>query len=58
MITLHINGQAHELDVDPATPLLWAIREHTGLTGKTGLRVGQRVRTQSVERPGRESRGP
>ena len=33
MITLHINGQTHELDVDPGTPLLWAIREQTGLTG-------------------------
>ena len=33
MITLHINGQTHELDVDPSTPLLWAIREQTGLTG-------------------------
>jgi len=33
MIKLHINGQAHELDVDPDTPLLWAIREQAGLTG-------------------------
>jgi len=33
MITLHINGQAHELDADPNTPLLWAIREQAGLTG-------------------------
>ena len=42
MITLHINGQAHELDVDPATPLLWAIRERTGLTGtKFGCGIGQ-----------------
>ena len=42
MITLHINGQAHELDVDPATPLLWAIREHTGLTGtKFGCGIAQ-----------------
>ncbi len=42
MITLHINGQAHELDVDPATPLLWAIREQTGLTGtKFGCGIAQ-----------------
>jgi aerobic-type carbon monoxide dehydrogenase small subunit (CoxS/CutS family) len=42
MITLHINGQAHELDVDPATPLLWAIRERTGLTGtKFGCGIAQ-----------------
>lgn len=42
MITLHINGQAHELDIDPATPLLWAIRERTGLTGtKFGCGIAQ-----------------
>jgi isoquinoline 1-oxidoreductase alpha subunit len=33
MISLHINGKTHELDVDPDTPLLWAIRDHLGLTG-------------------------
>ncbi len=42
MITLHINGQAHELDVDEATPLLWVIREKTGLTGtKFGCGIAQ-----------------
>lgn len=33
MITLNINGETHELDVDPTTPLLWVIREQIGLTG-------------------------
>lgn len=33
MITLKINGQSHELEVDPATPLLWVIREQVELTG-------------------------
>lgn len=33
MITLHVNGQAYELDVDEATPLLWVIREQMGLNG-------------------------
>ena len=33
MITLHINGLAHQLDVPPDTPLLWVIREHLNLTG-------------------------
>ncbi len=28
-----INGQAHELDVPPEMPLLWAIRDVIGLTG-------------------------
>jgi len=42
MITLHINGQTHDLDVDPTTPLLWVIREQTGLTGtKFGCGISQ-----------------
>lgn len=30
---LTINGQAHEVDVDPATPLLWVLRDHLNLYG-------------------------
>jgi isoquinoline 1-oxidoreductase alpha subunit len=42
MITLHINGHTHELDVDPNTPLLWVIREQAGLTGtKFGCGIAQ-----------------
>ena len=42
MISLTINGQAHKLDVEPDTPLLWAIRENAGLTGtKYGCGVAQ-----------------
>jgi len=33
MVTLTINGQLHELDLEADTPLLWAIRESAGLTG-------------------------
>lgn len=33
MITLKINGQSYELEVDPVTPLLWVIREQVELTG-------------------------
>jgi isoquinoline 1-oxidoreductase alpha subunit len=33
MITLRINGTAHDLDVDPEMPLLWALRDVLGLTG-------------------------
>jgi isoquinoline 1-oxidoreductase alpha subunit len=33
VISLRINGQVHELDVDPEMPLLWAIRDVVGLTG-------------------------
>ena len=33
MITLRINGETHSVDVDPATPLLWVIRDYVGLTG-------------------------
>ncbi|MEC7762057.1 MAG: (2Fe-2S)-binding protein [Pseudomonadota bacterium] len=28
-----VNGQTHEVDVEPDTPLLWVIREELGLTG-------------------------
>ena len=42
MVRLSINGKMHELDVDPNTPLLWAIREQGGLTGtKYGCGVAQ-----------------
>ena len=42
MVRLTINGKAMELDVDPSTPLLWAIREQAGLTGtKYGCGVAQ-----------------
>jgi isoquinoline 1-oxidoreductase alpha subunit len=33
MVTLNVNGKRHEVDVDPDTPLLWAIRDVIGLTG-------------------------
>ncbi len=33
MITLDVNGKAHEVSVDPATPLLWVLREVLNLTG-------------------------
>jgi isoquinoline 1-oxidoreductase alpha subunit len=32
-ITITVNGQNHSLDVEPDTPLLWAIRDTVGLTG-------------------------
>ena len=42
MADLNINGKKYKVDVDPATPLLWAIRDHVGLTGtKYGCGVGQ-----------------
>lgn len=33
MITINVNGNAHTLDVDDDTPLLWAIRDVIGMTG-------------------------
>jgi isoquinoline 1-oxidoreductase subunit alpha len=30
---LIVNGKPSELNIDPATPLLWALREQLGLTG-------------------------
>ena len=42
MITLNINGKSHRIDVEPETPLLWAIREQAGLTGtKYGCGIAQ-----------------
>jgi isoquinoline 1-oxidoreductase alpha subunit len=32
-ITITVNGQSRSLDIEPDTPLLWAIRETLGLTG-------------------------
>lgn len=32
-ITITVNGQNHSLDVEPDTPLLWALRDGLGLTG-------------------------
>jgi len=41
-ITLTVNGQSRSLDIDPDTPLLWAIRETLGLTGtKFGCGIAQ-----------------
>src|SRR5258708_19715796 len=40
--TPKINGQNPQVDVDPDTPLLWAIRDDAGLTGtKYGCGVAQ-----------------
>lgn len=33
MVQLRINGQLQTVDIDPDTPLLWAIREQLGLMG-------------------------
>jgi isoquinoline 1-oxidoreductase alpha subunit len=42
MTTFTVNGVSKTIDVDPAMPLLWAIRETLGLTGtKFGCGVAQ-----------------
>jgi isoquinoline 1-oxidoreductase alpha subunit len=42
MAALNINGKVYEVEVDPDTPLLWAIRENVGMTGtKYGCGVAQ-----------------
>jgi isoquinoline 1-oxidoreductase alpha subunit len=42
MAKVNINGQVRDLDVEPDTPLLWALREQAGLTGtKYGCGVAQ-----------------
>jgi aerobic-type carbon monoxide dehydrogenase small subunit (CoxS/CutS family) len=32
-LTLHINGKPETVDIEPETPLLWALRDNIGLTG-------------------------
>ena len=42
MISLTINGQTHNVDVEPDTPLLWVLRDTLGLAGtKYGCGVAQ-----------------
>lgn len=42
MITLDINGKAQTVDADPATPLLYVLRDDLGLNGaKFGCGLGQ-----------------
>jgi isoquinoline 1-oxidoreductase alpha subunit len=41
-LNLRINGQPFTTDADPATPLLWVLRDHLGLTGtKFGCGIAQ-----------------
>jgi isoquinoline 1-oxidoreductase alpha subunit len=41
-VDLTVNGAAHSVDADPATPLLWVIRDQVGLTGtKFSCGIGQ-----------------
>ncbi|MFL2809816.1 MAG: (2Fe-2S)-binding protein [bacterium] len=42
MTTLKINGKQHTIDVEPETPLLWALRDNVNLTGtKYGCGIQQ-----------------
>jgi len=42
MITLTVNGTQHDIDLEPDTPLLWALRDAAGLTGtKFGCGIAQ-----------------
>ncbi|MFM2118845.1 MAG: hypothetical protein RL722_313 [Pseudomonadota bacterium] len=42
MISVNVNGQARQVDAEPDTPLLWALREQLGLTGtKYGCGIAQ-----------------
>jgi isoquinoline 1-oxidoreductase alpha subunit len=42
MISLSINGQPHNADVEDSTPLLWVLRDTLGMTGtKYGCGIAQ-----------------
>ena len=41
-VTLKVNGQTHDLDIDPSTPLLYILRNDLGLQGpRFGCGLGQ-----------------
>ncbi len=41
-ITLNVNKETRQVDVDSNTPLLWVLRDHLGMTGtKYGCGIGQ-----------------
>jgi isoquinoline 1-oxidoreductase subunit alpha len=41
-ISLVVNGMAHNVDVEPETPLLWVLRDSLKLTGtKYGCGIAQ-----------------
>ncbi len=33
LVTLHVNGASHEVDIEPSTPLLYVLRNDLGLKG-------------------------
>lgn len=42
ILKLNINGQERQVDVDPATPVLWVLRDHLNLIGtKYGCGIAQ-----------------
>jgi isoquinoline 1-oxidoreductase alpha subunit len=42
MLVLSINGETHQLDIEPETPMLWLLRDELGLTGtKFGCGIAQ-----------------
>jgi nicotinate dehydrogenase subunit A len=42
MVTLNVNGKTRDVDADPATPLLYVLRDELGLNGaKFGCGLGQ-----------------
>lgn len=42
LVHLRVNGEAHAVEADPSTPLLWLLRDHLGLTGtKFGCGIAQ-----------------
>jgi isoquinoline 1-oxidoreductase alpha subunit len=50
MLSLTINGKRHDLDIEPETPMLWALRDEIGLTGtKFGCGVAHGACTIHVD---------
>ena len=42
VFNLSVNGKKQQVDVDPATPMLWVLRDHLNLVGtKFGCGIAQ-----------------
>ena len=42
MLSLSVNGEVRQLDIEPQTPMLWVLRDEIGLTGtKFGCGIAQ-----------------
>jgi hypothetical protein len=59
MLVLDIDGQTHQFNIEPETPMVWALRDEVGLTGTSSAAVRgahDPYRRRREPRSGRERR--